>query len=224
MSEEAFRTFAKGMAMGMQTGQVQVPYPLIKHARQLHLSDTDVMLVIQLISYKQQEFIDFPTIDELQARMGSAPDAVITSLQKMMKEGLLAIDEEIDPETDIQYERYNLNGLWEKLGLVMAEEVRAERQRQRAATASESDKPNLFDIFEKEFGRPLSPMECETIAGWIDQDRYQEDLILLALKEAVFAGKIHFRYIDRILLEWSRNRVRTIEEAKAHSQKFRNSR
>ena len=45
-----------------------------------------------------------------------------------------------------------------------------------------------------------------------------------ALKEAVFAGKLHFRYIDRILIEWSRNRVTNTDEAKAHTQKFRGGR
>ena len=25
-------------------------------------------------------------------------------------------------------------------------------------------------IFEQEFGRPLSPLECETLAMWLDQD------------------------------------------------------
>ena len=65
-------------------------------------------------------------------------------------------------------------------------------------------------------------MELETISGWVDADRYPDELILLALKEAVFAGKLHFRYIDRILLEWSCNRVRTAQDAKAYTQKFRN--
>lgn len=55
----------------------------------------------------------------------------------------------------------------------------------------------------------------------MDQDRYPEELIRMALKEAVFAGKVHFRYIDRILLEWSRNRVRSAEDARAYTQKFR---
>ena len=50
------------------------------------------------------------------------------------------------------------------------------------------------------------------------------DATLAALKEAVFAGKVHFRYIDRILLEWSRNRVATVEQAKEYTQRFRNSR
>ena len=43
---------------------------------------------------------------------------------------------------------------------------------------------------------------------------------MFALKEAVFAGKLSLKYIDRILIEWSRNRVTNIEEAKAHAGKF----
>ncbi|MNR60303.1 DNA replication protein DnaD [compost metagenome] len=53
---------------------------------------------------------------------------------------------------------------------------------------------------------------------------YKEELIMTALKEAVFAGKVHFRYIDRILLDWSRNRVSTVDQAKEYSQRFRQSR
>lgn len=95
--------------------------------------------------------------------------------------------------------------------------------RPTSPTQSKDDEESrsLFSIFEKEFGRPLSPMECETISNWVDQDRYPEELILLALKESVFAGKIHFRYIDRILLEWARNRVKNAQDVKNHSQKFR---
>lgn len=85
----------------------------------------------------------------------------------------------------------------------------------------EQEATNLYSIFEQEFARPLSPMEYETITGWIERDRYPEPLIVLALKEAVFAGKVNFRYIDRILLEWQRNSIRTVEQAKAYAQRFR---
>lgn len=64
-------------------------------------------------------------------------------------------------------------------------------------------------------------MEFESITGWLDKDGHPEALILAGLKEAVFAGKVHFRYIDRILLEWQRNRITSVEQAKEHSQKFR---
>ncbi|WP_028546751.1 DnaD domain-containing protein [Paenibacillus taiwanensis] len=226
MSGEAYRAYAKGISHALMTGQVSLPYLLLKHYKQLGLTDTDTMVIIHLSAFKQSEWNDFPTIEEIQERMSVPASHVITSLQRMMKDGFLTIDEEIEPESGVQFERYNLTGLYDKLGHLLTDEAIAERKRQRAAgaAAGEQESLNLFEIFEKEFGRPLSPMEYETIAGWIDDDRYPLELILLALKEAVFAGKIHFRYIDRILLEWSRNKIQTVEEARAHTQKFRGSR
>jgi DNA replication protein len=79
----------------------------------------------------------------------------------------------------------------------------------------------LFSVFEQEFGRLISPMEVETINVWLDQDGYSEDLILFALKESVFAGKLNFRYINSILADWGRNRVTNVDEARVHTQKFR---
>ena len=87
-----------------------------------------------------------------------------------------------------------------------------------------SRRKDLFTVFESEFARPLSPMEYETIVNWLDQDKYSDSLIMTALKEAVFAGKVHFRYIDRILMEWQRNRITTPEEAKAYTERFRGER
>ncbi|OPA81487.1 DNA replication protein DnaD [Paenibacillus selenitireducens] len=234
MSSEAWRAFAKGITLGIEEGSVNISYTLLRYYRRLKLSDTEMMLLLQLTGFRQMEQNAFPTIEELQERMGTSPEHVIKMLQKLMHEKFLTIDEEIDPQTGIQYERYNLIGVYEKLGACMMEDVKKERlleQRHGKATTSamnsnveEETEQNLFSIFEREFGRPLSPMECETISGWLDQDQYPEELILLALKEAVFAGKVHFRYIDRILLEWMRNRVRTAEDARAYAQKFRGGR
>lgn len=224
MSGAALCDFAKGMMFAMQVGSVSVPYQLLCYYRQLKLSDTDVMLLIQLMGFKQQEVKDFPTIEELQQRLATSPELVITSLQKLLKGNFISIDEEIDAQTGIQYERYNLSKLWEKIALLLTEQLQAERQRgPQVSPLLNLDQSDLFHMFEREFGRPLSPMECETITGWIDEDHYPEPLILLALKEAVFAGKVHFRYVDRILLEWNRNRIRSIEDAKAYTHKFRSN-
>ncbi len=207
-----------------------IPHMLLRHYRKLKLSDQEVLLLIHLISFKQVEQKDFPTLEELQEVMGISAQAIAQNLQKLLKAGMISIDEELDELRNIQYERYNLSGLYEKLGRLLAEQHRnpseqhTEQPARRKTAAEPEQEPgsNLFVVFEKEFGRPLSPMECETISGWIDDDRYPEELIRMALKEAVFAGKVHFRYIDRILLEWSRNRVKTVSDAKAYTQKFRN--
>lgn len=218
--------WAEGAAFAMEAGVVQIPYVLLRHYRNLQLSDAEVMLLIQLLAFRQAEHNEFPTLDQLMERMGLSAEALGKMLQKLMQEGWISIESGSYEQSDVQYERYQFTGLYRKL----AEHLAAER---RPAVSAEQDedlfslgyalegKRNLFTIFEREFGRPLSPMELETISGWVDQDQYSEDLILMALKESVFAGKVHFRYIDRILLEWSRNRVRNAEDVKAYTQKFR---
>lgn len=229
-----------GLLMALREGSVSIPNLLVQHYSKLGLAEIDMMLIIHLLAFKEKENNDFPTIEEIQARMTSSPERVIQSIQKLMSSGWIAIDEDIDPESGIQYEHYNISGVYEKLAEACAEFYRERQQLLMGRRESESalaevavahaevqasggdaSEANMFVKFETEFGRPLSPMECETISGWLDQDKYAEALILAALKEAVFAGKVHFRYIDRILLEWNRNLVRTPEQAKEYAARFR---
>ncbi|WP_218090589.1 DnaD domain protein [Paenibacillus solanacearum] len=210
------------LLMGWQDGHVDVPYWLFQYYTRLKLHELDVMLILHVMAFKQKEGKDFPTLEELKSRMSVTQEKVIASLQKLLKEGLLLIDEVMDPATGVHSEKYNWKPLMERLAEFRYEELESERlTQQRQAAGSRSERKDVFSIFEKEFGRPLTPMELESIAGWIDKDGYPEELILAGLKEAVFAGKVHFRYIDRILLEWQRNRITTVEQAKEHSQKFR---
>ncbi|GAB6990256.1 DnaD domain-containing protein [Paenibacillus pini] len=230
MDSAGWKTWAEGASSGMGAGMAVIPYVLLRYYRKLKLSDSEMLLLIHLIAFKQVEQKDLPTMEELAEVMGSTAQSVAHTLQKLMKDGLISIDEEWDEVRGIQNERYNVSGLYDKLSrcLVVEEKNRSFTKGNRSTSArpqadEENSSSNMFTIFEKEFGRPLSPMECETISSWIDQDRYPGELILMALKEAVFAGKIHFRYIDRILLEWSRNRVKNVSDAKAYTQKFRSS-
>ncbi len=61
---------------------------------------------------------------------------------------------------------------------------------------------NLLSLFEKEFGRPLSFAEVETIRSWI-QEGYGEDKIKAALSKAVANNSKSVRYIDKILISFS---------------------
>lgn len=79
---------------------------------------------------------------------------------------------------------------------------------------------NIYTIFEKEFGRPLTPIEFEKINNWLTG--HQEFIIREGLKRAVLAGKLTFRYIDTILLEWKKNNIRTIQEIEQREADFKN--
>ncbi|MBQ4898421.1 DnaD domain-containing protein [Paenibacillus sp. Marseille-P2973] len=224
---DSWKVWGKGISFGLESGIVNVPFALLAHYRNLRLTDMEAMLLLQLLAFQQVERNDFPTMDQLERRMGTSPGELAPVIRRLMKEGWLSIDEAREESSGVHSEFYNLSGMYVKLGQHLAEERSAainEQKLEKELSGSQrgEQERNLFVIFEKEFARPLSPMECETISGWVDQDGYLEELILLALKEAVFAGKVHFRYIDRILLEWSRNRVKTAEDARAYTQKFRN--
>ncbi|MDQ0192939.1 DnaD domain protein [Paenibacillus wynnii] len=257
MDSKGWNTWGEGVSFGLDNGMAIIPYALLKNYRKLNLSGSETLLLIHLLSFRQVEGIEFPSLEELQAVTGRSIPVIAGELQKLMKDGFISIDGDNDELRDMHYERYNFSGLYGKLGAYLAGQAKAAEQEGtlgtglkssvsrvtehrlggfppenggsgngRSSSASsnkdiEEESRSLFSIFEKEFGRPLSPMECETISGWLDQDRYPEELILLALKESVFAGKLHFRYIDRILLEWSRNRVKNAQDVKAYSQKFR---
>ena len=71
----------------------------------------------------------------------------------------------------------------------------------------ETKKEDIYSIFEKEFGRTLSSMDYEIINAWIDNG-FSEDLVIAALKEAVYNGVPNLRYIDKVLYEWNRKGIK----------------
>ena len=77
---------------------------------------------------------------------------------------------------------------------------------------------DVFSTFEKEFGRPLSPMEYEIIRSWIASGM-SEELLIGALKEATFNDVRNLRYIDKILLEWANKGFKTMDEVNNHLKK-----
>ncbi|GAB2692040.1 DnaD domain-containing protein [Paenibacillus thermoaerophilus] len=216
-----------GLLTGLQETSVQVPGLLLKYMKPLKLSELEVVLILQIMAFKTAEQNDFPTPEQLLERMNAEPAEVMAALERLLKEGYVQIDERLDPVTDVQYEVYNMTPLWAKLATLRAEELAAEveaLERESQTAERGGGRRDIFSVFEQEFARPLTPMECETISMWLDKDRLPEELILAALKEAVFSGKVHFKYIDRILLEWSRNQVRTVEQAREYAQRFRGGR
>ena len=77
---------------------------------------------------------------------------------------------------------------------------------------------NIYTIFEKEFGRPLSPVEYEIIKAWINSG-INEELIKGALKEAVFNNARNLRYIDKILSEWEKKGFKSVDEVNSYLKK-----
>ena len=99
---------------------------------------------------------------------------------------------------NIRNEYINLDGLYEKLAF-------------KILNKEEEKTTSIYDIFETEFGRTISPMEYEIINAWIENGT-SEETIILALKEATYNGVSNLRYIDKIISEWSKKGIKTRED------------
>lgn len=70
---------------------------------------------------------------------------------------------------------------------------------------------NLFETFEREFGRPLSTMEFEIINEWLDSG-YSKELILESLKECVYNGYKSLKSISSQLEYWKEKGYKTVRD------------
>lgn len=196
----------------IQEGTISIPSFLLTHYATMGLDEKEMMLLLQL-----QHFIDggngFPAPSQLAERMTLKDTECLFMVQHLIQRGFVKIVEEED--RSIGNERYSLEPLYSKL----IESFLLSRKEQETAERAAGEE-SLYTVFEQEFGRPLSPFECESLAMWQD-DEHDPELIKAALRESVISGKINFRYIDRILFEWKKNGIRTAEQAKAQGQKFR---
>lgn len=61
------------------------------------------------------------------------------------------------------------------------------------------------------YGRSLSGMDYDTINAWLASD-FSQELILGALDEANYNGVSSLRYIDKILFEWKKKNLKTMQE------------
>ena len=84
------------------------------------------------------------------------------------------------------------------------------------------DNTDIFSIFESEFGRTLSPMEYEIIKGWVSET-FSYDLIVEALKEAVYNQVTNLNYIDKILYEWKKKGIKTKEDIIKDKNNYRSN-
>lgn len=196
-----------------ETGSVAIPVILFDYYSKLGLNEEELMMILQVRKFKQCGN-QFPTPNELSEHMSISTSACTSILRSLIQRGFLTIEE--CEENTILFENYSLKPLWDKLYSYLKQEVQKNVQEQ-----SKQEDESLYTIFENEFGRPLSPFECESLAIWIDQDDYDSVIIKAALREAVMSGKLNFRYIDRILFEWKKNGIRTIDQVRNHSKKFR---
>jgi DNA replication protein len=206
----------------LRAGTTDVPNLLLDNYKKIGINDSELLLIIQLLYFQNQNNY-FPSTALLEERMSSSGDKIMDDLQRLLRQGFLLIDDGLDEKSGLIYEKYNLDPIFTKLFAYL--EQQSDKNRIKIKQEDKNDAIiNVFKSFEQEFGRPLSPIEIELITTWLDKDRHNPEIILYALKEAVFSNKLNFRYIDSILFEWQQKGIKSLDQVREHVKKFRKSR
>ncbi|HJH10647.1 MAG TPA: DnaD domain-containing protein [Metalysinibacillus jejuensis] len=206
-NEQTFRVW-------LEQQHVLIPQLLFQHYKAIDMTDEEALIIMHLLAF-QTEGNNFPTPQELMHRSTLTTNAISTILQRLMQKGLLEIAQMTDAN-GIIYETFSVYPLWERLT------ERVQLDAHEVVKQQESNEEGmLFSMFETEFGRLFSPIEIETISKWLDEDGHSVALIKQALKEAVLAGKMSLKYIDRILYEWQKKNIQTPQQAQAQTSQFR---
>lgn len=208
----------------MLNGGIFIPNLLLRFYKKLGISDTGMMLLMQILRLRMEESKLHVDISELAEYLTAGEEVLSRELRELLDREILAVSEYYDGEGIV--EGFDFQPLFEKLSEVWACAKMAEIQGIQEllqgdggdATPGDQVFSELYQAFEKEFGRPLSPIEAEQVLKW--RREMTPVLVLEALRRAVLLGKRNFRYIGTILLEWQKSNLRTLAEVEKYDQNF----
>ena len=182
----------------LKNGNIVIPRLLLTSYKKLKITDQELIVLIYLMN--QNEFN--PEI--ISKNIGIEVIDVLNIIDSLSKKDILKIKNV--KNTDVCEEVIIFDELYNKLALFFMDGDKEEKV------------TNIFDRFEKEFGRSLSPMEYEIIGAWLESG-FNEEIIILALKEAVYNGVSNLRYIDRILFDWKKKGIKNKEDIKQNNKR-----
>lgn len=180
-----------------------VPYVLFSNYKELNIKDDELILIIYLLNDSNKVYNPKKISEVLNIETGK----VLEMVNELAIKDILSITVKIENKIHVEY--LSLDNLYKKLAFLIVNDKEVE-----------SVNTNIYDNFEKEMGRPLSPIEYELISGW-QVNKVSDELILLALKEAVYNGAVSLRYIDRILYDWTKKGIKTEADVNLEKQKFK---
>lgn len=185
----------------LKNKDITIPRLLLINYKKLNLSEAELIIIIFLMnSYEYNPKL-------ISESMDIKLPLLLEMISLLEEKGILKI--ELKKVNDIQVETCNLDVLYEKMALLVM-------KNEKNDTSSES---SIYDTFETELGRTLSPIEYELVSEWLNNN--SEEILKLALKEATYNGVSNFRYIDRIIHEWNKKGIKTKEDVIRNNEEFK---
>ena len=166
-----------------------IPNYFIKYYKKFDLENNELLMLIYLLNCNEKLILDNKKISK---DLYLEENEVLNIISSLIEKNYISI--EMSKNNGIIEEYISLDLFYEKINSCLIENDKKDNS------------SDIYSKFEKEFGRTLSPMEYEIIKVWL-QD-FEEQLILLAVREATFNGVSNLRYIDKILHEWQKKGIK----------------
>lgn len=193
----------------INAGSTNINNLLIQHFQELQFTSDEFVLFVNLKMFQEQG-IHFPATAQLTKNTGFSVPQIYQLTQSLIDKHLIQIESRTSQNKKYQ-DYYDLSPAFEKLEV---------KQHTTPVQDTNNEVQNLFQKIEVEFGRPLSPIERQTIQEWLQEDKYSPEIINLALKEAVLNQVYSLKYMDRILINWEKQHITTAAQLQQNKMRY----
>ena len=169
-----------------------IPKYVLTHAKDFNLDVNSLILLIYFLNQKNKDIFNYKKIME---DLNFSEKELFDSISLLKDKKLISIQMEKN-DSGILEEKLDVSSFYD---IILSKFINE--------SDNEEENSNLYDSFEREFGRTLSPMEYDIINSWLEA-KIDKGLIIEALKETVFNGVSNLRYVDKILYEWNKKGIK----------------
>ena len=162
---------------------------IIKCIKTLDISLDEFLLILYFINISCEL-----NTENIKDKLGFDEDTVFNTFNSLINKKYIEMD--VKNNNGVIIEMIKLDPFYDRLAL---------------NRKTDDNTTDIYSLFEQELGRTLSSFEYEIINKWIEKG-ISEDTIKKALKEAILNGVTNFKYIDKIIYDWSKNNVKQIKK------------
>ena len=196
------------------SGSTSVPNALLQNYRKLQLTADECLLIAWLMQrHPEESFVIDVRATCIQ--FGIDERQLFSIIQHLMDRQVLEIKQR-EAKDGKKVDYYSFKPLLRQLEVLF-------KQNSFSVEKMSQKDVNVLSLIEQEFNRQLSGFEIEMISGWIHNDKYPQELIVAALKEAVLNQAHNVKYIDRILLAWKNKGIQSAQQLAASETRTKNA-
>ncbi|MBQ3306851.1 MAG: DnaD domain protein [Bacilli bacterium] len=184
----------------IKDGNIVVPIYLLKKYKELNLELLEFLFLMYLQNFGNKILFD---PEKFSNDFQLSIEEVMELVDHLAEKGFVQV-EVLKNDKGIMEDVLLLDNFYNKLKVLMVGDMQKK-------SSSDGEESSVYSYLEQKFGRTLSSIDYEIVHTWFDNN-YDEDLIKKAVDEAVANGVSTLKYIDKILYEWGKKGIETVED------------